>query len=552
MTTAPNRRREPGSFGTAEMIIGSSLVAALALGLAVLLAFLIGGSNGTGFSWPILAIGILVVIVLAAVLIAAIRLSGGGSRYDTKAKFMATPKDMAPLREPALRTEADRFGTAEVGLGVPLGTMVCDRKTRLLSGYEFVRISIMGPRAGKTSGVVIREIVEHNGPAIATSNKRDVVDATRGPRSEQGTVYIQDVANIVGEKPSWWWNPLSFVTDVERAERMAAILAASNTPAEARADAYFSQAARDYLSSLILAAAVAGLPMSQVLTWSTEPGELEPADLLKKNDFAAAARTLEGIINLTPKQRDGVVGTAAPWISFLRNPRYLAWIERTSDDDRRPEFDPEAFVGSRADTLYLISKEGTGSARAITAALTMATLDAADRLGARSKGMRMPRPLMASLDEAANIVRWPELPDLYSHYGSRGIILSVFLQSWTQGAEAWGENGIKKMWSAANVKLVGKGVSEVPFLREIQDLIGTRDVMSGSVSRGKGGASRSTSLRRDNIFEVSELQAIPDWRALLFSTGAPAAFVQIDPWWTQDYAPKVQASKDYYETAGAR
>ncbi|MEK8229329.1 TraG/TraD/VirD4 family protein [Oerskovia sp. M15] len=59
------------------------------------------------------------------------------------------------------------------------------------------------------------------------------------------------------------------------------------------------------------------------------------------------------------------------------------------------------------------------------------------------------------LDEAANVCRWRELPNLYSHYGSRGIVLDTVLQSWSQGVEVWGESGMKKLWSASNVKVYG-------------------------------------------------------------------------------------------------
>jgi hypothetical protein len=39
------------------------------------------------------------------------------------------------------------------------------------------------------------------------------------------------------------------------------------------------------------------------------------------------------------------------------------------------------------------------------------------------------------LDEAANVCRWRDLPNLYSHYGSRGIVLMTILQSWSQGVD---------------------------------------------------------------------------------------------------------------------
>ncbi len=559
MSKRPNRLTEPGSLGAAGWVLLSVFGVILGLVAAAALAFAVasggdepevfGQASAPAFSWPVFVLGALLVLVAAALVAVVVRRQRGDSRFDYKAKYMATPSDLAEMHRPAQRETAVRLGAQGAGDGVPLGAMV-EGGGDLLSSFEEVRIAIMGPRAGKTSGMVIRELLETHGPAIVTSNKRDVVDATRGPRSERGLVRVQDVQNLVGEKPTWWWNPLTFVTDVESAERLAGIFAASNTPRDAKADAYFSTAARQYLSGLLLAAAVGNRPIGQLLTWMSDPGGREPVTILEKNGYAGAATQLRATTELTEKQRDGVVGTASPWVSFLRNPNYLAWIQPTGPDDTRPQFDPRAFVGSRADTLYLVSKEGEGSARAVTAAMTMAVLDAADKLGAVSKGMRLPRPLMASLDEAANVVRIPELPDLYSHYGSRGVILSVYLQSWTQGVQAWGEEGMKKMWSAANTKMVGKGVDETPFLRELRELIGDRDVRSGSVSSGKGGRSSSQSLRKEAIFEVSELRAIPSWRALLFSSGNPATYVRLEPWWKHDYAPSVNASKEYYESVG--
>ncbi|MEE1652163.1 TraM recognition domain-containing protein [Brachybacterium sp. J144] len=560
MKRPPNRLTEPGSLGSAGLVLAGVVVGALGIGAAAALAValapgrgeptVLGQEDGSAFSWPVFVVGVLLLATLLILgTIILLRQQRTSSRYDYKARFMAQPRELAAMHPDRQRETSARLGASGAGDGVPLGTMV-HGGVELLSSFEEVRIAIMGPRAGKTSAMVVREVLETHGPAIVTSNKRDVVDATRGPRSERGLVRVHDVQNLVGEQPTWWWNPLSFITDVESAERIAAVFAASNTPRDARADAYFSPAGRQYLSGLLLAAAVGELPITKVLTWMSDPGGQDPVALLREAGYVDAASQLQATVELTEKQRDGVVGTAAPWVSFLRNPKYLPWIQRTGPEDPRPEFNPAAFVASPSDTLYLVSKEGEGSARAITAALTMAVLDAADKHGAASPGMRLPRPLMASLDEAANVVRIPELPDLYSHYGSRGVILSVYLQSWTQGVQAWGEEGMKKMWSAANVKMVGRGVSEVPFQRELRELIGNRDVRSGSVSAGKGGRSTSRSLKTEAIFEVSELGALPEGRALLFSSGNPPAYVKLTPWWEQDYADSVTASKGYFEKVG--
>lgn len=58
----------------------------------------------------------------------------------------------------------------------------------MLSGsWENMHVNIAGPRTNKTTARVIPTVLAP-GAVLVTSNKRDVVDATRDPRHEVGTV----------------------------------------------------------------------------------------------------------------------------------------------------------------------------------------------------------------------------------------------------------------------------------------------------------------------------------------------------------------------------
>ncbi len=128
------------------------------------------------------------------------------------------------------------------------------------------------------------------------------------------------------------------------------------------------------------------------------------------------------------------------------------------------------------DTLYALSMEGPESASALSTALIGQVFDAASRLAGTLPGRRLGTPLTVVLDEAANVCKLAELPNLYSHFGSRGIVVMTILQSAVQGYEVWGENGLRKLWSAANLKIYGGGVADEPWLRELSNLIGVHDV----------------------------------------------------------------------------
>src|SRR5690606_883612 len=126
------------------------------------------------------------------------------------------------------------------------------------------------------------------------------------------------------------------------------------------------------------------------------------------------------------------------------------------------------------------------SSAPLVSALTEAVIDVAMRKASRSAFGRLPIPLLAVLDEAANVVRWQDLPKQYSQFRSSGIVVMTVLQSWAQGARCWGDDGMNALWSAANIKVFGSGVDDANFLRERSEAIGEHSSISGSVSESKG------------------------------------------------------------------
>jgi type IV secretory pathway TraG/TraD family ATPase VirD4 len=159
------------------------------------------------------------------------------------------------------------------------------------------------------------------------------------------------------------------------------------------------------------------------------------------------------------------------------------------------------------------------------------------------------------LDEAANICRWRQLPDLYSHYGSRGICLLTLLQSWSQGVQVWGPNGMRRLWGSSNVRVYGGGVGEPDFLSNLEHLIGeyNRAVASPSHQRANTGTSASTSwqLTTTPILTVAELAALPRDRAVVLPSGAPAMLARPIPWWNTKSATAIRRSIALYDPAAA-
>ncbi|MGW2614701.1 type IV secretory system conjugative DNA transfer family protein [Streptomyces sp. NPDC001500] len=475
-------------------------------------------------------------------------------KVDGAARHLAKGEELGRLTMKGAAAIAERLGVRSSTPGVFIGRSVKGRQP-LYGSYEDMHVDIWGPRTGKTTRRAIPAILDGPGAVLVTSNKRDIVDATRGPRTARGPVWVFDPQQVAQEEPSWWWNPLSYVTDVAKARKMADHFAGGSRDANASTDAFFDPAGQDLLANLLLAAACAKAPITQIYTWLSNPKDDAPERILRGAGHAMAADGLSGVLNAPDKQRSGIYGVAQQMASCLVNPEVNRWVTPPADP-YAGEFDPHAFVRGGG-TLYSLSREGRDSAGPLVTALTVAVVEAAEEYATTQRGGRLPLPLVGVLDEAANVCRWRSLPDLYSHYGSRGIILMTILQSWAQGIEVWGERGMEKLWSAANVRVYGGGVSDTRFLGDLSELAGEFELREYQTSRESefggwsGNRAISESTRRERVLHVSDLGAMPPGRALVLASGTKPVLVETVPWWEGAYAAEVQASLRKYDP-GAR
>lgn len=567
-----NRREQPGKYSSEFLALLLGLIFLVSIVLTVWLSVRLGYAHAEipqppggpfdvffdvisgNIPWPLsstvvcLSIVAMLVILLCLLLGIMTRTSKVTSRVDHAARYLGRGKDVAPLTRSAVAATSRRFGVTG-SLGVPIGKIV-GNGTPLWGSWEDMHIDIWGPRTGKTTSRAIPAILDAPGAVLVTSNKRDIVDATRGPRQAKGPVWVFDPQSVAAESPNtWWWDPLSYVTDEVRAAKLADHFASGSRDPGARTDAFFDSSGRDLLAGLILAAAIAGEPITQVYRWLTDPLNTDPVTILKKTPYSLIADQVAGVIYAPEKQRGGIYGTAMQMASCLTSREAVQWVTPRSHSDSRKQFSPRDFVRSGG-TLFSLSSEGQKTAGPLVTALTVAVVEAAEDLAVQSAGGRLPVPLLGVLDEAANVCRWRDLPNQYSHYGSRGIILMTILQSWSQGVEVWGRAGMAKLWSASNVAVYGGGVKEKEFLDMVSALIGDFDKQVRSVSTGRGQRNVTEQLTRERILDSADLQALPKGRAIVLGSGCRPAMVETQPWMSGAHADQVRASIKKFEPAG--
>jgi type IV secretory pathway TraG/TraD family ATPase VirD4 len=494
---------------------------------------------------------VLLALICALVIVSRVRSAKKRSRVDYKALQMGRGKDLSMLTEAGARRAAKRFGLTWPGIF--LGVSVAGFQ-RLYSDVESVALSIFGPRQGKSTSQVIPAVMDAPGAVVTTSNKPDVIDATRLPRSMKGTVWAFNPQKISPDQPAWWWNPLSYVVDDEHAQKLADIFkVAGRGPNVKGEDPYFDNEGRDMLAALLLAAALGDKPIVTVYDWITggNVGMKEPQTILAEAEggkYAAYGLALGSQLQLDPGQRDGIVGTAKAMCAVLKFTGVRDWVNPAGAADARRQFSPALFVQGATDTLYLLSKEGGGSAAALTTALTVAVADAAEAYAMTQPFRRLPVPLVLPLDEIANVCVWKDLPDKYSHYGSKGILPMFWLQSYSQGEELWGEKGMKKIYSAATVKIIGSGLDEEGYLRQVSSTMGEYRYDTVNVSTGdRKSVSMSPDGGKEHIWTVGDLAAMPIGRAIVKRAGAPGVLIKTVRWMDTPHADAVWFSLNVFD-----
>ncbi|MFI1585341.1 type IV secretory system conjugative DNA transfer family protein [Embleya sp. NPDC020630] len=560
--TGTIRRRGPDLTGTwlaALLLIGNLVTVLLLPPLAELLVASLAGRQPTGaellrsygdpadsrFPPPgVIVLSIGLVLLLAAIdvpLLAYLRGRDRRRHVDSTARLWTRRADVRRVGTQSVRAAAARIAYPVSTPGVYVGRSVRDGRD-VWGSWEEVQVDICGPRTGKTTCRVIPNIVSAPGALVVTSCKRDVVDATREVRRRNGRVWVFDPHEVVREPPTWFWNPLGMVAgSLKDAVGVAGLIAFTQRDTHARSDGYFQPAAQNLLAMFLLAADVDKQPITAVRRWLLRSDDDEPETILRGAGHLLAAEACAATRALPADQRAGVYGGAAQLVSWLAAPEVLPWI---TPGEGREEFDFVEFAAG-TDTLYILS--GMDDARANPAAtlLTGAMLVAAEYRAAACSGGRLPVPLLVVMDEAANTAPLPILPDRLSHYGSRGVVVMMMLQSWAQGVRVWGEAGMAKIWNSCSVRVYGAGGSESEMLRAQSVFSGRFEARTTALTYASStwwGSTVTRATRPEVVLDVADLAALPRDRMLVQISGGRPLLVRSVPWWEGPYADVIRAS----------
>lgn len=428
------------------------------------------------------ALGVLVLVLVALVLVIGERLQSGRSPSGSGASWWrrggrgarwARRGDLSPTTVGGPEKGRVMLGRAPGGLvASALGESV------LVAGP---------PRSGKSAGIAIPALLEWQGPVICTSVKPDLVDATIARRFQLGEALVFD-PTMTASYPIAGWNPIHSCGTWAGARKLATRLALSGQ-AKASGDMdFWRRTTVKLLTPMFHAAHLTGRSMSDVLLW-LDTQEREEID-----------EALEGC---TPKIR---AAAAANW---ARDPRQLSSIYTTAEtvleafsDERvtaatsTTQITPEWLLSGN-NTLYLVAPADEQDALRPVFATLVSELLGEMYSRATVSGQALDPRVLVLLDELCNVSPLSDLDGLATTGGGQGVQLVSVIHSIAQLVDRYGADRAANIASSHAAKVFLSGLSDERTLDWVKKIAGDEEVeqLSQTTSERRPSRTRSTTWR---------------------------------------------------------
>ncbi len=421
----------------------------------------------------------------------------------------------------AIPTDLRRLWVPGPVSGRPYLGMIGRMPARTLAAeLEVQPMVVAPPRSGKSSGFVVPWLLDHQGPALVLSTKRDIYDATAPYRRGLGRVWVYDP---FGDRASAGFTPLIPARSWPGAIRAGEALASAAHPDSSNAaNEFWDKEAASMLGPLLHAAAIAGESMSELIRWLDTRDFTDAISVLKDAGASAAANQLQGVSRRDERNRETTVMSA---LNLLRAYRYPQVAASAVGD-----LTPERFLDGNANTIYVVAAGHDQDAlRPVILSLVAAMYEAAI-VKARRTGVLDPR-LFILMDEAANIAPVRNLAPWLSQCGDHGIVIATIWQSIAQIDQRYGRAARDAICAASTAQVFIPPLADPTSAGYLTELLGEEPVANASSSTGL--ARHTLSIGHQKAGPSPWLRQIGRGRAVLVYRDLPPAIVRA-PGWFED------------------
>ncbi|MGI8876976.1 MAG: type IV secretory system conjugative DNA transfer family protein, partial [Egibacteraceae bacterium] len=487
--------------------------------------------------WRPLAIAALLGLSLTAVVLHAVRKWldwQDGWRYRQRARDRMNSRVWARHRDlNPLLAAAPRHGSDEPAASGRLWVGSHEGKDVLVPTATSVMV-VAPTRTGKSTRLVVPNLLRWDGPAIVTSVKRDVYDLTVARRRQLGPVALFDPTGATGLTSVRWSPLLSSVTFPDATKTATWLADAAAVEDRHEAAKFWETLATKLLAPLLYAAANSGATITDVSHWVDRSAFDDVAAILDQLGDEGATAAWQAIKELPLETRGSVLGTAMAIFRAFGSPRVRAATSCTPRDPCDDTLNIAKLLKENG-TLYLVSPEyEQAELRPLFVALVQAVYRAAVDVSANLlDGAPLNPPLLLMLDEAGNIAPLQSLPKIAATGAGQGITLMTIWQDRAQIRELYRESD-RTLISNHTTTVWLPGSQDLDTLKLLSDLIGDQWVATSTVSAAPdGGLSISEGSERMDVAPPAFLRTLRHGSAVMLTGNTPPALIRTHAYYEQ-------------------
>lgn len=402
--------------------------------------------------------------------------------------------------EQALAARADRL---VAGRGLASKKLVAGEPC--LSGLAFGI-----PGSGKSMGLLLPNALEWAGPLVITTVKASDLDMIYARRAALGPVYVVAPKGIPGRTTARW-SPVEYCQTEEDADEMAKWLTeASSNSSDPKAQTWLEQA-QPIVKGLLLAARVSGEGITAFRRWLS----------LGKD----AVDTVEGVL-LDAGFTEAAEDYASPWrrlhadgqgsVQLTLNVIARVYQDKAvRDTSSTSDFTAEEVLAKGGTIVIVASASDSKRFAPLITALIASVIHAAETQYGRT-GKPLSPALGLLIDEAGNVLRYPELATVLTTGRGQGIVMLTIWHDLSQLRTSLGDDKANTVFSASPLRMLLPGVADPETLQYFNTMLGRAEVKRATVTRNSdGGQSSTMSTSERDLAPIHELQQMEDGTAVV-------------------------------------
>jgi len=403
---------------------------------------------------------------------------------------------------------------------------------RLVAAEPMRSVIVVGPtQSQKTSGLTIPAVLEWDGPVLAACVKPDLVRATIGRRWQKGEVFLYDPAGSTGMEANTW-SPLPRSETWEGAYRMAlSLVNAGRLERRERDLEAVPGATTNLLASMLLAAAISGRAMGDVVRWAQRQDRSEITAAVNVAGEPAAADAFESIWALPEQRRSHVYAQVLGVIAAYADPT-------VKDASVATRFTAERLLDGAANAAYVcLPAHEQRRLGPLTAALVQDVVELAFERS-RNRGSPIDPALLVVLDDAASSAAVPQLDVYAANAGNHGVQLLTSFRHLGQMKARWDDRA-ETVFANHWAKVVLSGVTDPDTLALLSHLLEDETIrhLATPAALAKAGAGRERGeeepARQRPVRDASPAEAlrwISPGQGVLLYEHLPPAYITLRPW----------------------